>query len=154
MADALAWHVDLLSPVSKPALQGLLALAHGEDREKLGRILNGSAEQYKAWHKQSRCLLEVLEEFPNIQPPIGERWPVLTDLIRRYHIASLSVVAGCQISDQLLTSPIEGGHHVKTHADRSGSSSVNGLEWRLAYQWVLSADFYNAFRERANAGMC
>ncbi|CAL5225849.1 g8632 [Coccomyxa viridis] len=71
VADALAWHVDLLSPVSKPALQGLLALAHGEDREKLGRILNGSAEQYKAWHKQSRCLLEVLEEFPNIQPPIG-----------------------------------------------------------------------------------
>ncbi|CAL5223872.1 g6461 [Coccomyxa viridis] len=71
VADALAWHVDLLSPVSKPALQGLLALANGEDRGKLERLLNGSAEQYKAWHKQSRCLLEVLEEFPTIQPPLG-----------------------------------------------------------------------------------
>lgn len=71
VADALAWHVDLLSPVSKPALQGLLALAHGKDREGLEHILNGSAEQYRAWHKESRCLLEVLEEFPNIQPPLG-----------------------------------------------------------------------------------
>lgn len=79
VADALAWHVDLLSPVSKPALQGLLALAQGQDREKLGQIVNGSAEQYKAWHKQSRCLLEVLEEFPNIQPPLGTPKPTLTN---------------------------------------------------------------------------
>ena len=71
VANALAWHVDLLSPVSKPALQGLLTVANGKDRENLEQLLNSSAEQYKAWHKQSRCLLEVLEEFPNIRPPLG-----------------------------------------------------------------------------------
>ena len=71
VADALAWHVDLLSPVSKPALQGLLALAEGEDKTRLGRILSSSAAEYKAWHLQSRCLLEVLEEFPDIHPPLG-----------------------------------------------------------------------------------
>lgn len=70
---ALARYADLLSPVSKPALQALSAFANGEDAARLHRLLSpeGAAE-YKAWHQQSRCLLEVLEEFPNIKPPLGE----------------------------------------------------------------------------------
>ena len=70
---ALARYADLLSPVSKPALQALSAFADGEDAARLHHLLSpeGAAE-YKAWHQQSRCLLEVLEEFPNIKPPLGE----------------------------------------------------------------------------------
>ncbi|CAL8469233.1 g8774 [Coccomyxa elongata] len=69
---ALARYADLLSPVSKPALQALSAFANGEDAARLHWLLSpeGAAE-YKAWHQQSRCLLEVLEEFPNIKPPLG-----------------------------------------------------------------------------------
>ena len=71
MKDALAWHVDLLSPISKPALQALCAYACGEEKSVLEELLHGSAEKYRAWHQQSRCLLEVLEEFPNVKPPLG-----------------------------------------------------------------------------------
>ena len=73
---ALARYADLLSPVSKSALQALTAFADGEDAARLHRLLSpeGAAE-YKAWHQQSRCLLEVLEEFPSIKPPLGERAP-------------------------------------------------------------------------------
>ncbi len=78
---ALARYADLLSPVSKPALQALTAFADGEDAARLHRLLSpDGAAEYKAWHQQSRCLLEVLEEFPSIKPPLGECKLWLLDL--------------------------------------------------------------------------
>lgn len=70
---ALARYADLLSPVSKPSLQALSAFAEGDAQTKLRRLLSpdGVAE-YKAWHQQSRSLLEVLEEFSSCRPPLGE----------------------------------------------------------------------------------
>lgn len=66
--------MDLLSPVSRPALQALSAFAEGEDQARLRRLLSphGAAE-YKAWHQQSRSLLEALEEFSSCKPPLGEQ---------------------------------------------------------------------------------
>lgn len=65
--------MDLLSPVSKPALQALSAFADGEDAARLHHLLSPEgAANYKAWHQQSRCLLEVLEEFSSIKPPLGD----------------------------------------------------------------------------------
>ena len=69
--DALAWHVDLLSPISKPVLQALFAYANSEERKCLEQLVHGSAKDHKAWHQQSRCLLEALEKFLNVKPPIG-----------------------------------------------------------------------------------
>ncbi len=69
---ALARYTDLWSPVSKPALQALCAFAAGPDQARLQRLLSpGGAAEYKGWHQQSRSLLEVLEEFPSIKPPLG-----------------------------------------------------------------------------------
>ena len=70
---ALARYADLLSPVSKPSLQALSAFAEGEDQARLRRLLSpDGAPEYKAWHQQSRSLLEVLEEFSSCRPPLGE----------------------------------------------------------------------------------
>ena len=70
---ALARYADLLSPVSKPSLQALSAFAEGEDQARLRRLLSPEgALEYKAWHQQSRSLLEVLEEFSTCRPPLGE----------------------------------------------------------------------------------
>ena len=70
---ALARYVDLLSPVSKPALQALSAFAAGEEQARLRRLLSpDGAPEYKAWHQQSRSLLEVMEEFTSCRPPLGE----------------------------------------------------------------------------------
>ena len=72
LRDALAWHVDLLSPISKPALQAFAAFAEGEDGRKLRHLLSPEGhEEYKAWQRQSRSLLEVLEEFDSVRPPLG-----------------------------------------------------------------------------------
>ena len=69
---ALARYTDLWSPVSKPALQALAAFASGPDQARLQGLLSpGGAAEYKAWHQQSRSLLEVLEEFPGVRPPLG-----------------------------------------------------------------------------------
>ena len=71
---ALARYVDLLSPVSKPALQALSAFAAGEEQARLRRLLSpDGAAEYKAWHQQSRSLLEVMEEFTSCRPPLGEQ---------------------------------------------------------------------------------
>ena len=69
---ALARHADLLGPISKQALQALAAFAGGAEAARLRRLVSpeGAAE-YKAWHCQSRSLLEVLEEFPGVRPPLG-----------------------------------------------------------------------------------
>jgi sulfite reductase alpha subunit-like flavoprotein len=70
---ALARYTDLLSPVSKPALQALSAFAEGEQQARLLHLLSpGGVAEYKAWHQQSRSLLEVLEEFSSCRPPLGE----------------------------------------------------------------------------------
>lgn len=73
---ALARYVDLLGPISKPSLQAFSAFADGEEKVRLTRLLSpeGVAE-YKEWHQQSRSLLEVMEEFPNTKPPLGESLP-------------------------------------------------------------------------------
>lgn len=76
LKDALAWHTDLLSPVSKPALQALAAFAEGEEARRLRRLLSPEGqEEYRAWQAHSRSLLEVLEEFDGIRPPLGEPPP-------------------------------------------------------------------------------
>ena len=64
--------MDLWGPISKPALQALSAFTSGPDQARLHALLSpdGQAE-YKAWHQQSRSLLEVLEEFPSARPPLG-----------------------------------------------------------------------------------
>ena len=70
---ALARYADLLSPVSKPSLQALSVFAEGDDQARLRRLLSpDGAAEYKAWHQQSRSLLEVMEEFPSCQPPLGK----------------------------------------------------------------------------------
>ena len=70
---ALARYADLLSPVSKPSLQALCAFAEGEEQARLRRLLSpDGAAEYKAWHQQSRSMLEVLEEFSSCRPPLGE----------------------------------------------------------------------------------
>ena len=69
---ALARHADLLGPISKAALQALAAFAGGVDAARLRRLVSpDGAAEYKAWHCQSRSLLEVLEEFPGVRPPLG-----------------------------------------------------------------------------------
>ena len=69
---ALARHADLLGPISKAALQALAAFAGGGDAARLRRLVSpDGAAEYKAWHCQSRSLLEVLEEFPGVRPPLG-----------------------------------------------------------------------------------
>jgi NADPH-ferrihemoprotein reductase len=74
---ALGRHADLVGPVSKPALQALTAFADGEAKSRLLHLLSPEGQaDYKAWHAQSRSLLEVLEEFPSIRPPLGATtWP-------------------------------------------------------------------------------
>ena len=70
---ALARYADLLSPVSKPSLQALSAFAEGNNQARLRRLLSpDGAAEYKAWHQQSRSMLEVLEEFSSCRPPLGE----------------------------------------------------------------------------------
>jgi sulfite reductase alpha subunit-like flavoprotein len=70
---ALARYADLLSPVSKPALQALSAFAEGEEQARLRHLLSpDGAAEYKAWHQQSRSLLEVFEEFSSCRPPLGK----------------------------------------------------------------------------------
>ena len=42
-------------------------------RRGLRRLLSpDGAAEYKAWHQQSRSMLEVLEEFSSCRPPLGE----------------------------------------------------------------------------------
>ena len=45
----------------------------GEDQKRLLHLLSpeGLAE-HKAWHQQSRCVLELMREFPHVQPPLGK----------------------------------------------------------------------------------
>ena len=70
---ALARYGDLLAPVGKPALQAFAAFAQGEEQQRLQHMLSPEGvAAYKEWHQQSRCLLEVLEEFPGVRPPLGE----------------------------------------------------------------------------------
>jgi sulfite reductase alpha subunit-like flavoprotein len=73
---ALARYTDLLSPISKSSLQAFSAFADGEEKLRLTHLLSPEgAADYKEWHQQSRCLLEVLEEFPNTKPHLGEAFP-------------------------------------------------------------------------------
>jgi sulfite reductase alpha subunit-like flavoprotein len=72
LGAALARHADLLGPVNKAALQALAAFAGGAEAARLRRLVSpDGAAEYKAWHCQSCCLLEVLEEFPGVRPPLG-----------------------------------------------------------------------------------
>ena len=72
LGAALARHADLLGPVNRAALQALAAFAGGAEAARLRRLVSpDGAAEYKAWHCQSRCLLEVLEEFPGVRPPLG-----------------------------------------------------------------------------------
>lgn len=58
-------------------MQALAAFAQGEDLDRLRHLLSPAGhEEYKAWQGQSRSLLEVLEEFPSVKPPLGESPPV------------------------------------------------------------------------------
>ena len=77
LCGALARHADLLGPVSKQALQALAAFASGAEAARLRRLVSpAGAAEYKAWHCQSRSLLEVLEEFPGVRPPLGAPAPL------------------------------------------------------------------------------
>ena len=90
---ALARYVDLLSPVSKPALQALSAFAAGEEQARLRRLLSpDGAAEYKAWHQQSRSLLEVMEEFTSCRPPLGKL--PLTNHPSPYNCAALFLSMG------------------------------------------------------------
>lgn len=72
LQTALARHADLLSPVSKQSVATFAAFAEGEDKEKLLDILTGNGgANYKEWHGSSKCLLELMEEFPDVKPPLG-----------------------------------------------------------------------------------
>ena len=72
LRDALAWHADLLSPMSKQALQAFAAFVTGEESKKLRHLLSPEGqEDYKSWQSQSRCLLEVLEEYLKTTIPLG-----------------------------------------------------------------------------------
>lgn len=73
LQNALAWYTDLLSPVSKSSVQALAAYADGEDAKRLTFLLSPEGQQeYKQWHAHSRNLLEVLQEFKSVKPPLGE----------------------------------------------------------------------------------
>lgn len=73
LRDALLWHADLLSPLSKQALQSFAPFVSGEEGKRLRHLLSPEGhEDYKNWQSQSRCLLEVLEEFPQAKVPLGE----------------------------------------------------------------------------------
>ena len=91
---ALARYVDLLSPVSKPALQALSAFAAGEEQAHLRRLLSpDGAAEYKAWHQQSRSLLEAMEEFSSCRPPLGEQR--LSAHFSPHHSAAMISVHKC-----------------------------------------------------------
>ena len=58
--------------MSKQALQAFAAFATGEDSKKLRHLLSPDGQEaYKSWQSQSRCLLEVLEEYPKTNIPLG-----------------------------------------------------------------------------------
>jgi NADPH-ferrihemoprotein reductase len=65
--DALTRTVDLAGPVSKPALLNFAAFAPAGSAEaaRLGALLApDAAADYKAWVAHSRCLAEVVADFP------------------------------------------------------------------------------------------
>lgn len=73
LRDALAWHTDLLSPMNKQSVQAFAAFVSGDAGQKLRHLLSPDGhEDYKLWQSQSRCLLEVLEEFSQTDIPLGE----------------------------------------------------------------------------------
>jgi sulfite reductase alpha subunit-like flavoprotein len=72
LQTALARHADLLSPLSKQSVASFAAFAEGEDQEQLLALLTGEGgAAYKEWHLMSKCLLELMEEFPNVKVPLG-----------------------------------------------------------------------------------
>ena len=76
MGHALSWYVDLLAPITKSSVQALAAYAEGPDSTRLRLMLSPEGQvEYKRWHSHSRNLLEVLEEFPSVMPPLGETLP-------------------------------------------------------------------------------
>jgi NADPH-ferrihemoprotein reductase len=65
--DALARAADLTGPVSKPSMLNFAAFAPpgSEEATRLAALLApAAAADYKAWVAHSRCLAEVLAEFP------------------------------------------------------------------------------------------
>lgn len=73
LQQALRCHTDLLGPINKPAVQAFAAYASGDASAHLLRLLSPEGQaDYKDWHKQSRCLLELMREFPAVRPPLGE----------------------------------------------------------------------------------
>ena len=48
----------------------------GEEQKRLLHLLSPEgAAQHRDWHKQSRCLLELMQEFPSARPPLGRPGP-------------------------------------------------------------------------------
>jgi sulfite reductase alpha subunit-like flavoprotein len=77
LQTALARHADLLSPLSKQSVAAFAAFAEGEDKERLLEILTGDGgASYKEWHGSSKCLLELMEEFPTVKPPLGKVYSI------------------------------------------------------------------------------
>ena len=60
--------------MSKQALQAFAAFVTGEEAIKIRHLLSPEGqEEYKAWQSQSRCLLEVMQEFPQTTIPLGRQ---------------------------------------------------------------------------------
>ena len=72
LRDALAWHADVLSPIGKPTLAAFARAATGDEATALAALLTpDAAAAYKSWHAHSRCLLEVMREFPATARALG-----------------------------------------------------------------------------------
>ena len=78
--EAAWWTVvGLAGNLRRGALQG-------EEQKRLLHLLSPEgAAQHRDWHKQSRCLLELMQEFPSAHPPLGkacsqERFTGMTSL--------------------------------------------------------------------------
>ena len=49
----------------------------GEDQQRLLHLLSPEgSNDHRTWHQQSRCVLELLREFPNVHPPLGASCPL------------------------------------------------------------------------------
>jgi NADPH-ferrihemoprotein reductase len=70
--DALARHADLVGVASKGMVAAFARAATGDEATKLAALLapDGLAA-YKAWHAHSRCLLEIMREFPETAGSVG-----------------------------------------------------------------------------------
>ena len=72
LQEALRCHADLLSPINKQSVQAFAAHAHGEEAARFKCMLAPEGQgEYKEWQRQSRSLLEVMQEFPQTRPPLG-----------------------------------------------------------------------------------